>query len=165
VLGTELVIEDRQGTRATLLTSLREVAAFAEVEAGAPTSLYTPTTALDLDRPLGVEAEPATALAGWFALVSDALEAFRTEHADLEPATSQLWPEHFDLPTTAGEVNYGGSPGDEGHADPYLYIGPWTPREGSFWNEPFGASRSWSEVPDAEAALAFLQQGFAALTA
>ena len=44
-------------------------------------------------------------------------------------AAVQLWPEHFDLATTIDEVNYGGSPGDDGHPLPYLYVGPWTPPE------------------------------------
>ena len=39
------------------------------------------------------------------------------------------------------EVNYGMSPGDGFHAAPYAYVGPWTPREGAFWNVPFGALR------------------------
>ena len=63
----------------------------------------------------------------------------------------QLWPEHFDLaldlaydPADPAQrrVNLGGSPGDEHHPDPYLYVGPWTPdRPGdpTFWNAPFGA--------------------------
>jgi hypothetical protein len=51
-----------------------------------------------------------------------------------------LWPEHFDVAVTVDEVNYGISPGDAEHPLPYAYVGPWTPRAGAFWNEPFGAS-------------------------
>jgi hypothetical protein len=161
VVGVELVVEDGDGTRAAPLTTLREVAAFADVTPGAPTDVYTPTTPLDLDAPLAVVDDEASALADWFALVSEALEALRAEHADLEPAISQLWPEHFDLATTIAEVNHGGSPGDGTHPEPYLYVGPWNVPEGAFWNEPFGASLGRAEVPDAEAALVFFRRGFA----
>jgi hypothetical protein len=135
------------------------------VQPGAPTDVYTPATPLDLDAPLFLLPRAATDLARWFALVDEALTAFRAEHAALEPAATQLWPEHFDLATSFAEVNVGGSPGDDGHDEPYLYVGPWTPPEGGFWNEPFGASRSWTEVPDADAALAFFRRGFEEATA
>ena len=79
-----------------------------------------------------------------------------------EPAIAQLWPEHFDLATTISEVNFGGSPGDGSHPEPYLYVGPWTPREGEFWNAPFGALRPSSQVHGPEDALAFFTEGLAA---
>lgn len=50
-------------------------------------------------------------------------------------------------------VNLGGSPGDgssDGSSDePYPYVGPWTPgRPGdpAFWNAPYGAMRTRSEL-------------------
>lgn len=52
-----------------------------------------------------------------------------------------LWPEHFDLGVTLDEVNYGVSPGDGYLGVPYAYVGPWKPREGVFWNAPFGAAQ------------------------
>lgn len=36
----------------------------------------------------------------------------------------------------------GGSPGDagdSGRVEPYLYVGPWSPPVGGFWNEPYAA--------------------------
>ena len=51
-----------------------------------------------------------------------------------------LWPEHFDYAIAAGDevagsrANYGGSPGDEHHPEPYLYVGPWAPVDGALWN-------------------------------
>jgi hypothetical protein len=50
-----------------------------------------------------------------------------------------LWPEHFDVAATEDEVNYGVSAGDEHHATPYAYVGPWATPSGPFWNAPFGA--------------------------
>jgi hypothetical protein len=58
-----------------------------------------------------------------------------------------LWPEHFDLGIALDEVNYGVSPGDNGHPLPYAYVGPWTPREGEFWNASFGAVRTAEQLP------------------
>ena len=70
-----------------------------------------------------------------------------------------LWPEHFDLGISIDEVNYGVSPGDAHVPEPYAYVGPWTPREGAFWNKPFGATRPMGESPDARALVAFFREG------
>ncbi len=56
--------------------------------------------------------------------------------------------------------NYGGSPGDDTHPEPYLYVGPWEARAGDvFWNEPFGASLSYAELRAGADGLAFLRRG------
>ena len=44
-------------------------------------------------------------------------------------------------------------------AVPYAYVGPWAPREGEFWNQPFGAAKSLTELPDAEAVAAWFAVG------
>jgi hypothetical protein len=68
----------------------------------------------------------------------------------------QLWPEHFDIAVDFGDdsaarrANFGGSPGDAGHEEPYLYVGPWQPQAGTFWNESFGASLSYRQLLAAE---------------
>ena len=41
--------------------------------------------------------------------------------------TPILWPEHFDIGISVGEVNYGVSAGDGYLAVPYAYVGPWSP--------------------------------------
>jgi hypothetical protein len=142
--GTELVRTDGESEQRRPLTTLRDAAALAGIEAGAPVDVYTPSTPLDLDRPLAIDAYAADLLADFYAAVDAALEQLRSDHAGDDPAIVQLWPEHFDLATSIAEVNYGGSPGDDGHARPYLYVGPWNLPEGvagdRFWNEPFGAS-------------------------
>lgn len=161
VEGVDLVVEQDGDQRRTPLTTVGEAATFADVRPGAPTAVYTPATPLDPDERLFLLPRAADALADFFALTDEALERLRAEHADLEPATTQLWPEHFDVATTIAEVNHGGSPGDDTHPEPYLYVGPWSPPEpGGFWNEPFGASLSWTEVQDVDAALAFFRRGF-----
>ena len=95
----------------------------------------------------------------WFALGNEALQQLVAMEADAEPSEIQLWPEHFDIATTIARVNYGASPGDAEHPEPYLYVGPWEPRKGPFWNEPFGASLPCMEVPDVAAAVDFFLAG------
>ena len=53
----------------------------------------------------------------------------------------RLWPEHFDIAIELGpegrglRANYGLSPGDEDHAEPYLYVSPWSAEvAGDLWN-------------------------------
>jgi hypothetical protein len=72
-----------------------------------------------------------------------------------------LWPEHFDVGIAVDEVNYGLSAGDATIAEPYAYVGPWTPRRGEFWNQPFGAARTVAELGGADEVLAFFREGAA----
>jgi hypothetical protein len=67
--------------------------------------------------------------------------------------------QHFDVGIALEEVNYGMCPGDNGRSLPYAYVGPWTPREGAFWNAPFGAVRAADQLSDADAVAAFFCRG------
>ena len=58
------------------------------------------------------------------ATAQDVLQELRAEAA--EPSEIHLWPEHFDVAFEDRAVTYGGSPGDENHDEPYLYVAPWT---------------------------------------
>ena len=96
------------------------------------------------------------------------------------PSLIQLWPEHFDLAVDLGDTaagrraNFGASPGDAVHPEPYLYVGPWDlsrlpdPPD-PYWNEPFGASLPYSALSGPsgarDAALAFFRAGRARLGA
>ena len=158
--GLELVVTDDRGRRRSPLTTLAEAAAFVEVAPGVPKGLYPPSTTLDLDQLLRPEPDEAAALADWFELVDAALADLIAIAAVDEPEPVQLWPEHFDVATTVAAVNYGGSPGDGGHAEPYVYVGPHRPPAvGGFWNEPFGASLPASAVGDRHDVLAFFVEG------
>jgi hypothetical protein len=150
VEGTELV--GGRG-RAPLRGTVAEVAAALGVEAGEPAGLYPGHADLGPDEPLAVDPGAAALLADWFARGDRAL---RTLAPEADPI---LWPEHFDLGITLDEVNYGVSPGDAGHPLPYAYVGPWTPRQGPFWNAPFGALRPADALPDDGALAAFLAEG------
>lgn len=156
-----LVVTDTDGERQAPIGTIREAAALVGVTPGAPLAVYAPTTPLDLDSPLTVDGAATSLLAGFFADVDAALEQLRVDAASDQPAAAQLWPEHFDLATTIGNVNYGGSPGDEGHSTPYLYVGPHTPpaADGGFWNEPFGASLDLVSGGSVADMLAFFREG------
>jgi hypothetical protein len=150
VEGTEIV---GAAGRVPLHGTIGDAAAALGVEAGEPADLYSAHAEFGADDELAVDPAAARVLLDWFALGDRALRAFAPAE---EPI---LWPEHFDLGIAVDEVNYGVSPGDAGHPLPYAYVGPWTPREGEFWNAPFGAVRAAGELPDADAVVAFFTAG------
>lgn len=150
VEGGDLVWD---GGRTPLKGTYRELADAAGVDVGAPVGVYGETSGVDPDEPLAIDPGAAALLADWFTRGDAALRALAPEE---EPV---LWPEHFDVGIAVDEVNYGISPGDAGHPGPYAYVGPWTPREGEFWNASFGALRPAHELPDTAAVLAFLTEG------
>ena len=161
VEGVDLVVEDAGAVRRAPLVTVGEAAAFAGVEPGAPVDVYAPTTPLAPDAPLDLDPAAAGTVHEWFRCTGEALAAFQAEVADRAPTEAQLWPEHFDLALVAGEANFGGSPGDDGHPTPYAYVGPWS-RDGlvgEYWNEPFGASRSLRDLDGPEGILAFFREG------
>ncbi len=148
--GTHLVAG---GRRVPLTGSISAVAAAAGLVAGVPDGLYGDHAVWADDEDLAVDPDGARLLADWFDRGDAGLRAFA---GGGEPV---IWPEHFDLAVTLDEVNYGVSPGDAGHQGPYAYVGPWTPREGPFWNASFGALRAAAELPDAAAVAAFFTAG------
>jgi hypothetical protein len=155
-----LVIDRADGERTQAsVTTVAAAAAFFGVTPGMPASVYTPSNELVLDAVLSIDPAEAERIGDWLVLGDAALEAFGADHADEQPTARTLWPEHFDLGFSMAEVNYGVSPGDAEHAEPYLYVGPWTPRPGPFWTESFGASVPASEVGSVADAVAFFEQG------
>jgi hypothetical protein len=160
--GTDIVVSHDASERRAPLQTLRQAAAIVGVEPGAPESVYIPTTPLDPDAPLAVDRSAAGAIHDWFQRSAEALERFRRAHGPLRPTIAQLWPEHFDLAITMGDVNYGGSPGDDEHESGYAYVGPWN-LDGlgdEFWNEPFGASRKHTELGSGDDLVACFEIGY-----
>ena len=153
VEGSDLVWD---GGRTRLEGTCRELAAATGPEVSDLADVYAVGSGVDPDEALAVDAEALDRLLGWFVRGDAALRAFAP---DVEPI---LWPEHFDVGLAVGEVNYGASPGDSTHTGPYAYVGPWTPREGEFWNAPFGALRDAADVTDVEAVVTFFEAGRAA---
>jgi hypothetical protein len=100
--------------------------------------------------PLAVDAAHTERLARFFAFVWSTLDTFRRETQN--PSELHLWPEHFDIAFDAGDATYGGSPGDEHHEEPYLYVLPWTaPDPAPGWNAVGfkGAQAPWTDEADA----------------
>ena len=100
-----------------------------------------------------MDADTAVALMDWFAVGAAGLLTF----APHEKAV--LWPEHFDLAIAVDEVTYGVSPGDGWSDVPYAYVGPFEKVDDAFFDAPFGAVRTWDQVPDAAGLAAFFSEG------
>ncbi len=111
-------------------------------------------------RPLDdVSAAGAAALADWFAFGTVVLAELLRIRPGLDPAPIRLWPEHFDVATELGSesagrrANFGASPGDDDHPEPYLYVGPWDQSvEGEIWNATgfVGAELPYADLLTAE---------------
>ena len=157
--------------------SMSALAEFAGVDLDAALDVGHDTPSLgDVVEPLAVHDAAAEALGAWYAMVAMALDrVVVAADPEASPTLAQLWPEHFDAAldlavTPSRRVNLGGSPGDGFHADPYLYVGPWTadrPGDPSFWNAPFGAVLGYDELltesDPVAAATAFFRRGIAHL--
>jgi hypothetical protein len=113
---------------------------------------YAAETTLD-DEPLRVDKVACTALGDWYAFVATTLRAIET------PAFSeqQIWPEHFDLAADADEVTYGGSPGDDTYAEPYLYVAPWDKSASDTFDDPWGWTLHHRDIQDPDSAKAFFR--------
>lgn len=129
VEGAELVYEIDGAEDRAPLDSL--------AAAGIPIADLVPAGLELSDEPLDIDAEAALALGRWYgfgaAVLADLVAAAAPED---EPSPAHLWPEHFDLAIEFGSAvrgaraNYGLSPGDDNHPEPYLYVGPWTAEVG-----------------------------------
>jgi hypothetical protein len=103
----------------------------------------------------GVDPAAAAALGDFYGFACSVLEELRGEQADEDPSLVQLWPEHFDIAMELGSeaegrrANYGASPGDADHTEPYIYVGPWRSGiSGELWNARGfpGAELTYSEL-------------------
>jgi hypothetical protein len=177
VEGTRLVRHRGGRDDAAELTTLRAAAAHAGIEPDVAWAVgFDIPPPGDLDAPLGIDAAAAARLAAFWALAADALEPLRAQAGPDDAVTAvTLWPEHFDVAIDLGDeaaglrATYGGSPGDGAHPEPYLYVAPWTTRDGAFWNDAAfgGASLGEAELRQAvdplAAAVAFFERGRAAV--
>jgi hypothetical protein len=148
VEGSELVHEIDGGERRAPLETLAEAATVI-------VDLLPPGTELD-EEPLGIDAAASRALGAWYefgAVVLGRLVAAAGPEDEATPP--RLWPEHFDIAIELGSegkgvrANYGFSPGDEDHPEPYAYVGPWTASvSGELWRARgfTGADLSYAEL-------------------
>jgi hypothetical protein len=116
--------------------------------------VYADATDVGLDEILRMDPSAALVLTEAWSAGDDALRR-------LDPTQIPvLWPEHFDVGISIGEVNYVVSPGDRDNPTPYAYVGPWTvPQADAFWDQPFGTARTMAELGGADAVLTFFQEG------
>jgi len=124
-----------------------------------------------------VDRDAATALGDFYGFACSVLEQLRADQPDGDPSLVQLWPEHFDIALELGSeaagrrANFGASPGDENHPEPYLYVGPWNAEvSGELWNATGfrGAELIYSELIAADdqrkSALGFMTERYLALS-
>ncbi len=130
-----------------------EAAASAGLETSTLDDVYGDGPGISADDPLHVDAVAAQHLCSVFAVGHAALDEIA------EGSDPVLWPEHFDLGISVDEVNFGVSPGDAVNPVPYAYVGPWTARQGAFWNAPFGAVLPLDGTLDADAVIDFFRRG------
>jgi hypothetical protein len=167
VAGAELVVDSPRGERRAPLSSLAAAAGHVGVPLEVP------------DEPLEVDEAASRFLGDWYGFAASVLEQLRAEAGpELDASRAQLWTEHFDLAVELGakdagaRAGYGGSPGDEGHTEPYLYVVPWEASRvsGDGWNAAGypGAELSFAELLEAPdqraAALDFFRGRLNALT-
>jgi hypothetical protein len=148
VAGGELIHECAGQERRAPLTSLAAAG-------GAITELLPIDVRLG-DEPLTVDPAASLALGDLYEFGAAALERLLAGAGEEDEASPvRLWPEHFDIAIELGSeergvrANYGISPGDEQHPEPYLYVGPWSAAvDGELWNGHgfSGAELSYSEL-------------------
>jgi hypothetical protein len=127
--------------------------------------------------PAEVSEESTRALGDFYGFACSVLEELRHEQPDEDPSLVRLWPEHFDIAIELGSeakgqrANYGASPGDAQHQEPYLYVTPWTAEvSGELWNATGfrGAELTYAELLDSAnqrlTALEFMRERIRALT-
>jgi hypothetical protein len=151
--GAEMVVSEDGVERREPLRSLVGAAEFVGAH-------LLPDGLSDDDSPLEIDAAAARVLGEYYAFAARALEALGATTAPADDSTPIiLWPEHFDIAFVSGpeglgrRANYGASPGDGQHPEPYLYVGPWQDQGGGeLWNATgfTGAELGYAEMVAAE---------------
>ena len=152
VVGDDLLVLPLHGTFADL-------AANAGVACAPPADAYPPASGCKPGDRMHIDHAAATDLLRALKIGDAACRSMATAYTSANPPEPILWPEHFDVGITLDAVNYGVSPGDDSIPEAYAYVGPHTARKGKFWNQPFGAARPMTEFADAEAVVAFFEEG------
>jgi hypothetical protein len=149
--GTAVQLGERRGEiTGRTATQLADLLGLTACSLG---DVYPSATGLGFDDLLEVGPDEAAYIAACLAAGNAALAAFAPA------ADPVVWPEHFDIGVTVDEINYGVSPGDAGHEQPYAYVSPHSVPSGRFWNEPFGASIQLGDPPDVAAIIEFFTAG------
>ena len=180
VEGTRLVVQAGGAVRVAPITTLDAAAELAGVEyEPAKAERFDVPPPIPGDRVLEVSEATVAALTDWYGFATSVLEELRLIGGDDDDGRVQIWAEHFDAAVDMGDAergrraSYGASPGDPGHPEPYLYVGPWE-KEGlddPFWNDSAfgGASLPYRDLLAARdqraAGLGFFARGLRLLGA
>lgn len=179
VAGNMLVDQTADEARSIVPTTIAEAAAFVGVEPGTVAAEGDSPPLGDLGRELELGRAAGDFLGDWFGFATSVLEELRRSAPTSAAAGRvQLWPGHFDPAVeigdeTAGQrATFGASPGDDGSAEPYLYVGPWAGiTDDVFWNATTfpGAVLPYQQLSATEdqrrAALEFYQRAIELLVA
>lgn len=175
VKGPELVVQRGDHVVSERLTTLARAAEVAGTVANADQAEHDTIELGDVNRPLDIRGEVGDFLGDWYGFVTSVLEELRLGRGDGDDlGRIQIWPGHFDPAVELGDADggqratYGGSPGDGGHAEPYLYVGPWGAVDDGdpYWNADgyTGASLDYGDLLAAtdprELALEFFRTGY-----
>jgi hypothetical protein len=125
--------------------------------------------------PAEVDEAASRALGDLYGFACSVLEQLRADESEADSTIVRIWPEHFDIAVELGDgetrANFGASPGDENHDEPYLYVGPFDTglASGELWNATGfpGAELGYSELLAADdqrrAALDFMRERYRTL--
>lgn len=172
-----VVIQEGDEVRSQPVTSLADAGRFVGVAPGTEAAEHDSPPLGSLDDPLRVDVELTDFLGEWYGFATSVLEELRLTDGATDVGRVQLWPGHLDAAIEMGDADaggratYGASPGDMGHPEPYLYLGPWGEVDPTdpFWNDEHftGASLSYADLRRADdpraAALEFYRQGHSRL--
>lgn len=133
VVGDQIVIQDGDAVQVQPITTLSAAETFLSAPlARFAEEQYDVPPVGDVNEQLQVDAAATAWLGDWFALGTSVLEELRLDAPDADATRVQLWPEHFDVAIELGDgdaglrASIGFSPGDDHHADPYVYLAPWS---------------------------------------
>lgn len=116
----------------------------------------------DVDATITLDPTAGTILGDWYALGQRVIDETLASLPDPQAGVARLWPEHFDLGLDVAvdpegkpgvRCNLGAAAGDGFHAEPYLYVGPWSsarPGPADYWNAPFGAVLGFGDLDAAD---------------
>ena len=132
VAGLELIDEVGGERRSAAITTLDAAAEFLGESIDPKTAAEHDSPPLGAtDEDLAIDEASSVWLGTWFNMAFDALNAVRSDAESVDASEAQLWPGHFDPAIEIGDENhrgsYGASPGDDGIAEPYLYLSVWWP--------------------------------------
>jgi hypothetical protein len=169
-----LIVQAGDSVRSQPVTTLTEATGFLGIEYREDWfGFHDPPSPVGPDVMLDVDPSVTGAIGSWFGFATHVLERARRTPGAVDVGRVQLWPEHFDPAFEMGSAadgaraSYGGSPGDDAHPEPYLYVAAWgdIDRSDPFWNDAAfnGASLGYRQLLEADdpyqAALAFLRSG------